>query len=348
MDEAVERLRKQFTRQDALLKALKSEGIKITKKQLTEKLKNTEQSLELTRAKKLKVNDFKSVKASSIGSNFQFDFMYMPNYKRNRNLRYGLLAIDIYSRKAWIAPSKTRENPGQQIVNMIENLIKLKILNINCDQEFNTNVLNDYAKKEGIKMWYSTRDQINKNPNVERLVRTIRQILLSYEKSNNDKYIDNIDKIIEDNYNDVKHSSVKASPNDIFFKNILPIDRKDKSELSDLKIGDIVKRKEIEGQFTKRSSTGKFSVQNFLIIKGNGYTYYLKNLSTNSILVKPFRYYELKKVPIESLRTKIQREKVTKFINENNKNKTEEQIEKKLKHDGINPKNIIIERRRIK
>jgi len=349
MNNAIERLRKQFVRQDALLKALKNEGFKISKKLLTEKLKGNEDTLELTRAKKLTTDDFRPVVASNVGSNLQFDFMYLPNYKRNRNFRYALLGIDIFSRKAWIRPSKTRENPGKQIVKMLEEDVKLEVSNINCDQEFNTKVMNDYADHNKIKMWYSTRDQVNKNANVERLVRTFRNILLRYERTNKERYIDNLEKIIEDNYNDVKHSSIKQTPNDVFNGDVNPKRKLFRNfPTSDIKEGDIVKMKEEEGQFTKRSSTGKFSVQNYLVVEGNGYTYKLRNLRTNTTLVKPFRYYELRKVPIDSLRTKAQRNKVNNFIDRNKEDNRNERIERLQKQAGIDESNVVTGKRQRK
>jgi hypothetical protein len=102
---------------------------------LLELIKNTEDDLEFRKKKNVKLTEFRTVNAKHSGSNIQIDFMYLPNYKKNKNLRYCLLLIDVYSRKLFVLPTKSRENAIEQVITLIKST-GLIPENINRDQEF--------------------------------------------------------------------------------------------------------------------------------------------------------------------------------------------------------------------
>ena len=82
-----------------------------------------------------------------------------------------LVCIDVYSRYMQCRPLTNRNHNDEYKGHM--GMPK----SINCDNEFNTKLFNEFAKNNNIKLYFSEPNDLNKNAIVERVNRTIAQLL---------------------------------------------------------------------------------------------------------------------------------------------------------------------------
>ena len=105
----------------------------------------------------------------------QMDLVDMQKYKHfNNNYKYILTAIDIFNRKAFAMPIKTKHNV--EIIRAIKEIFKVypKVEYIQTDQgtEFFGKPVKDYFQSEGIKQFFTSSDM--KCALVERFNRTLK------------------------------------------------------------------------------------------------------------------------------------------------------------------------------
>ena len=133
----------------------------------------------------------------------------------NDGTRYLLMAIDTFSRKAWIEPLKNKKT--DTVLKAFERIIYLarpgsfnKLL---CDQgkEFTNREFKQFLEDHGIKMIHLYSDQ--KAAHVERFNRTFKKIMYSYMKHFDSKrYIDALPDLLQ-SYNSRYHRMIGMSPN---------------------------------------------------------------------------------------------------------------------------------------
>ena len=160
---------------------------------------------------------FSSIKSPSVKNNYQIDIFVLPNPTLNKGFKYLLTCIDIYSRYAFVKKLKSKD--GAKVFEAFKEMISEegKPENINLDEgsEFIYTPFRKYCEDEDITLWYSNKDQDNKNAIIERFHRTLRNYLLRYEVATGQSYIDDLDYII-DNYNNTYHVTIKNKPIDIW------------------------------------------------------------------------------------------------------------------------------------
>jgi hypothetical protein len=275
---------------DKLYQKAKLVDKKITKKKVKEWLQAQETD-QITKQEKKTKRIFNSIVSPSVKNNFQVDIMYLPNPTQNK-FKYLLTCIDVFSRKAFVEPINTKTAQSallgfQQILSRSGNP---KNLNVDAGGEFDNTGFKTYASQKHIVLWFSNPEQENKNSIIERFHRTLRNILLKYETASKKPYINELQNLIE-NYNNTKHNTIKATPNEVW-DGEKQNTQKINYVVYDFVVGDIVRHSVKRERFEKASSTVKYTKELYAIsrIEGNGY--YLNNKKGGE-LSKLYRGHEL-------------------------------------------------------
>ena len=203
----------------------------------------------------------------------------------NKNYKYLLVAIDVYSRLGFVVPMK---NKTANTVNsaLIEILDQTEPTMINCDNgsEFINTDFKKILPNRGVDINYVQIGSHHALGTIDRFIRTLREKINKYmEMHNTTTYIDVLQSIVK-NYNLVYHSGIKKAVNYTFMKKYM----KAKEEEILFDIGDNVRYMLNFKQFEKHSMP-KWSVIHKIIDK-NVHSYKLDN-------GKFYKYYELQKVP---------------------------------------------------
>ena len=136
--------------------------------------------------------------------------------RKNKNIKYLLCAIDLYSKYAFVVPLKDKK--GISIVNAFDKIIKQskrKPNKISVDQEskFYNNNFKKWLSDNNIIM-YSTYNE-GKSVVAERFIRTLKNKLYKHmTPSGKNVYYDVLDDIVN-KYNNSKHSTIKMKPIDV-------------------------------------------------------------------------------------------------------------------------------------
>lgn len=227
--------------------------------------------------------------------NFELDLIDVHQYKQyNHNYKYILILIELFSRKVYAAPLKSKSS--NHLIKALDLLIQsnnLKIETLYLDKagEQTGHAFKSYASKLNIRLYYS--HQKHHAAHAERAIMTIKMMIFRYFTQNNTlNYISNLDQFIL-NYNSRFHSSIGVSPisvnegnkHEIYlysnrkyfgeaylkalkqYKLLLKQKKKKKTHYSpshNFKIGDRVKILNYQSPFSKIYS-GSFSTEDFFI-----------------------------------------------------------------------------------
>ena len=206
-------VKKGYVSLDKLYKKAKEEIPDITRKDVLNFLEEQE-VVQLTKETK-KPKEFNSIYVKGIRDNYQIDIIIYDRYKID-GYQYILCVVDVHSRYAMCRSMTNREN--------INILYKLKDIfkengfpkNINCDNEFNTKILNEFFSKNNIVCHYSEVGELNKNSIVERFNRTLAGMLQKWRvATGKKKWYKVLDDIVS-NYNNTFHRTIKGNPADIW------------------------------------------------------------------------------------------------------------------------------------
>ena len=141
--------------------------------------------------------------------------------KKNKDIKYLLCAIDLYSKYAFVIPLKNKK--GISIVNAFNKIIKQsnrKSNKIWVDQggEFYNNVFKKWLSDNDIIM-YSTYNE-GKSAVAERFIRALKNKLYKHmTATGKNVYYDVLDDIVNE-YNNTKHSTIKMKPKDVGYNTI--------------------------------------------------------------------------------------------------------------------------------
>lgn len=163
----------------------------------------------------------RSTVMTGIHDTLQADLVEMQPYKsKNKNMRYILTVINIFSKKAYAKPlkNKTANEVTQAMKSILDSLNHpIRHLHVDEGKEFYNSSMKKMLKDRNINLYstYSTK----KAAIVERFQRTLKSKMwkiFSYRGSY--KWIDILDKLISD-YNCTKHKTIKMKPNDVNIQN---------------------------------------------------------------------------------------------------------------------------------
>ena len=206
--------------------------------------------------------------------------------KKNKDIKYLLCAIDLYSKYAFVVPLKDKK--GISIVNAFDKIIKQskrKPNKIWVDQgsEFYNRVFKKWLSDNDIIM-YSTFNE-GKSVIAERFIRTLKNKLYKHMTARGKNvYYDVLDDIVN-KYNNTKHSTIKMKPIDVRDNKRVYIDGHNEKD-SRFKVGDRVRVSKLTNIFAK-GYTPNWSTEIFIINKINDtvpYTYNLKDLNDEEII----------------------------------------------------------------
>ena len=235
---------------------------------------------------------FNSIVSSRPGVSYQIDLMVYDRYEYHK-YKYILMCIDVYSRYLMAVPLTTRRFP--EIMKALKDIFKVMGIPkyINCDNEFNNHEFNSYCKEHGIKVYFSSPDETNKNAIVERVNRTIASMLQRYRIAHR-KYdwYNWLPKIVA-NYNSTYHSGIKAVP-------LLVWEGKEESHqkitsLPDpIKVGDYVLAQVTKTKLDKGDKP-HYGKEVYKVVEKEGRKNILER-EDGSIVRHPYKSYELLKI----------------------------------------------------
>lgn len=265
-----------FHSQNALYKKAKAIDSTITQAKVKEFLQNQATQQITKPAKKNKV--FDTIISPSVRNNYQMDIMYLPFPAQNKNFKYLLTCIDVYSRFAFVIPLKNKQ--GDDVFHAFKIMItkygKPKNLNVDVGSEFTYKPFKEFCEKNNITLFFSNPEQENKNSIIERFHRTLRNLLLKYSIATDKAYI-NVLQTLVSNYNNTHHSTIDATPISIWNKENKNRQRP-RAIFYDFKVGDKVRHRIKHKVFDKASSNYSYTKKVFTITKIDKKAYYLDDL----------------------------------------------------------------------
>ena len=232
------------------------------------------------------------VLVSRIDDQWQADLVDMQKLKSiNKNIKYILTVIDIFSKYAWAIPIKNKT--GDEITNAFKEIFKDRIpgkLHTDKGLEFLNSKTQSLLKNKKIH-WFSTENE-TKAQVVERFNRTLKNKMYRYFTANNTKkWIDVIDDLVY-NYNNSYHRSIKMTPvegsklenSKTVYKNLYP--HSPEADSGKFKVGDrvriSVKRKSFRKGYLPNFTTEIFIIDK--ILNTTPETYKLKDMNNEDII----------------------------------------------------------------
>ncbi|VDH91049.1 Hypothetical predicted protein [Mytilus galloprovincialis] len=144
------------------------------------------------------------------------DLMQVSNLSQwNSGYNFILVAIDCFSRRLWMQPSKSKK--GVDIAKAFEKILQTaKVDKIRSDVDgcFKSKVVQKLFKERGVRH-FVTKNEIKANY-AERVIQTIKNKFYRYfTKKRTYRYIDNLQKFVK-SYNATPHRSLNyIAPNDV-------------------------------------------------------------------------------------------------------------------------------------
>ena len=309
-----------FTSNEKLYRKAREIDEEITHKDVDNFLDNQPTDQITKQVKHNKVYD--TIISNKPAENYQMDIMYLPNPSLNKNYKYLLVVIDVYSRYLMASPMKTKT--GKEVFETYKNIVDKNgipdNLNLDTGSEFIYKPFVDYCKDNQTRLWYSDTEQENKNSIVERVHRTLRNMILRYIVANDKSYINDLDNLI-DNYNNTYHRTLKSKPSEVW--NGREVNKQQRIYLdNEFEKGEQVRHLVKKKIFDKASSSTNYTKKIYTITNVDGKKIFLDDLT------KPFRQYELVKAIRDS------------DVTDNYDNKVSEQerknkLERRLNREGI-------------
>ena len=213
----------------------------------------------------------------------------------NKNYKYLLVAIDVFSRYAFVIPlrSKSTEFVGEALKEII---YETQPYIINCDlgSEFISKNFQTLLAREGKEINYVPVHEHKKIAIVDRFVRTLRQKINMYmAQHHTTTYIDVLQQLVY-NYNHAYHTGIKKVPADVtnLDPHIIKVntEKYNKAFASEslFNVGDTVRYIINRTSFSK-GTLPQWTKTVHSIISSDAHSYVLENGQTK-------KYYELQKV----------------------------------------------------
>ena len=271
----------------------------------------------------------------------QIDLLDISNLSSsNSGIHYILLAIDIFTRKVYVQPIKTKS--AETVTRGFEQIIKeTKPSKIQADhgKEFINTEFKNLLKLNNIELQLIDVGDHNKLGIINRFCRTIRELLNKYMTAyKTTRYIDVLDKLVA-NYNNSKHSTTLYSPNESI-KHVNEIEKlntirynKAIQNETHFKIGDKV-RCIVNLQAFEKHSLPKWSKTIFDIIDKTEHAYTLSNNKT----YKSYQLQLINNVFDVGLST---RTRAHQQIPTREELKIKNTTKRRLKKEDVSPSNIV-------
>jgi len=293
----------------------------------------------MLKVKQIKKNKLGHITAFTFKENAQMDIFDLSKYsKTNKNYKYLLVFIDVFTRKVFLKPLK-KKNVDDVLFNIID-IFKDYIPHVitsDSDLTFLSNkiqeLFNEYSIYHDVII---ARDDHKVLGIIDRFALNIKTVLSKlFLRNNNTNWIDNIEDIVE-NYNNTPHSSIEnLSPNQATLeKNQADIAMINSSKSKMVKIKSafsVADRVRIKIKETfKKGSEPRYGNKIYIVESVNGKRITLDNDKT-------YLESDLIKTLIENTDENI--------IDKTNK---ENSTNRKLRKEGLSKDNILVSERRQK
>lgn len=231
---------------------------------------------------------------SGFGQQLQMDLIDVRSMKNeNDGNSFILTAIDVFSKKAWAIPIKSKSGKDMSIAiaSILEDA-PTKYCQTDRGLEFLNRSVQDVFERYGVRH-FSTHDDTTKAAIVERFNRTLQGLIYRwFTKTGTRKYIDVIQSIV-DGYNDRYHRSIGMAPNRVNFDNQEGVWQKlynyrtkpEKRSDEKLAVGDYVRISKVRMTF-ERGYTPNWSYEIFRVRKRldtSPITYALRDLNGEDV-----------------------------------------------------------------
>lgn len=206
-----------FVGENAFVKIVRQDwGVKIPPKLIKQWMNRQDLHVRKKKPKKLKPEEYSSVMAYRPNEDWEWDTCIFRS-KPIGGYQYYTVIIDIYSRKILcLKPLTNHEGPTN--LKTLEDTVKQfgKPFNLNCDNEFNTTAIGAFIKNHDINVIFSPPNEKNKNPVVERVIRTISQRLVdTMMAEGNSRFYKYLDEI-KNKLNSAVNSTTGQVPDDMY------------------------------------------------------------------------------------------------------------------------------------
>jgi hypothetical protein len=331
-----------FPASSTLVKQLKNEGIKTTKKEIDEFINNRveQQKTVINNERKKTLGKIVAYRPLSL---VQMDIYVMAKYvKGNKGYKYILCMIDVFTRKVWAYKMKKKDNKN------VQDSFKQFISDSNI-KEFTPTILMSDNDSTFINKSFQEileKNQIIHQPNIlddhhalgliDRFARTLKMILTRlFLQTKSTNWINYLDEIIK-NYNNNGHSAIDyISPNEAFlkknFEKIYNINY-EKSlfniSISDIDVNDKVRIK-IKGQFRK-GTEARYTDE----------VYTVKKVRGNAVTLDNDEVYKRSSLLIVPKTTVSDEQNVIVKVNKQNK------INRNIDKEGLDVVNIVLDKRK--
>jgi len=133
----------------------------------------------------------------------------------NNGMTYSLNVIDLYSKKAWAVPIKTKA--AEEIVRGLREIFEKdgppSILQSDNGSEFKNQVLDTFLKSRNVKSIHSLAYKPTSQGAIERWNQTLKHLIYQhFTQFNTKKWVDVLPSLVE-NYNTSIHSTTSQRPN---------------------------------------------------------------------------------------------------------------------------------------
>lgn len=256
-----------FPSLDRLYKLLKADEVKVTKEEV-KKFLNSELSEQLT-----KQQTFAKIKSGHIiamGENeeWQIDIFFLPKYwKENHGYKMIFAVVDIFTRKAYCVPMKTKEieDTTKALQYIIETYkVQPHVISSDNDSSFTGGKFQALLNKYNIIHITNVVNDHNSLGIIDRFARTTKTIFTKmFLKRKSHNWVDNLDSIIR-LYNNSQHRGILFyTPNEVSsnddIKSVIASynaykNNKNDTTINNIAIGDIV-RVRSKGKFDKGTDT---------------------------------------------------------------------------------------------
>ena len=282
-----------------------------------------------------KSEELRPITTSNKQIEMQVDLLDMSNFfRQNKGFRWILIAVDIFTRKAWAVPlkHKTASETSEGMEVILKDSGIPKVIASDDGSEFKGAFAKLLKDKDIFHKVHDVGDHRVLGI-IDRFSKTIKTVLYKKFTATNDvKWLDYLKKYIS-TYNNLEHASLCGmSPNEAekytadtlkcHYENL----QKRLRNVEPLKIGDTVRIKNLRKTFDKGYEI-KYSLKTHKITGIQGLRYVLDNS-------KSYRYNMLQKVPAEEKEEEVKEPEVR-------KEKRKHKIEKELAREDIKEERII-------
>ena len=252
---------------------------------------------------------------SGIDDQWQADLVDLSSLKKeNKNCKYLLTCIDVFSKFAWIEPLKDKN--GRFLKDAFARILKKaqrtpRALHTDKGSEFNNKLLQSWLSSKNIH-FFTTHNEETKASIVERFNRAMKTRMWRYFTSKNTKkYIDVLNDLVH-SYSHSYHCSIKRTPASVGYENqekvwLTLYADSSRIEAPELSVGDYVRISKTRGNFQK-GYLPNWSEELFII--------------TEALHGKP-PYYKLKDLDGENIEGTFYSQELQKVIKDNDVYKVE-------------------------